>query len=230
MFIQSPLMSLIVLVVGPIAVLGIAGLVRRVRGVARQQFTSQSNLIAAMQETAHGIRIVKAFNLEEPMRQRMAQSIDEVRSRADRIVRIGARSSPLMEVIGGFAIAMIVLWAGYQVIYNDVQPGALMSFIAAMALAYEPAKRLARMQLEIEAGLVGVRLMYELLDTPPSIAPNPNGPALTVTKGTVTFDKVDFSYEPTRAALPWLRPHRAGREHDGARRPVRARARAPSFR
>ena len=194
MFVQSPLMSLIVLVIGPIAVIGIARLVKRVRGVARQQFTSLSLVIADMQETALGIRIIKAFNLEETMRKRMAASIDEVRQRADKIVRITARSSPLMEVLGGFAIAMVVLWAGYQTIYHDVKPGALMSFIAAIALAYEPAKRLARMQVQLEAGLVGVRLMYELLDEKPALSSNPDGPPFERVDGTVVFDRIDFAY------------------------------------
>ena len=136
------------------------------------------------------------------MRKRMAASIDDVRARADKIVQIGARTSPLMEVLGGFAIAMIVLWAGYQTIYYDVKPGALMSFIAAIALAYEPAKRLARMQITLEAGLVGVRLMYELLDTPPTIETNARtAPALTVSKGEVVFDRVDFAYRRRRSHL-----------------------------
>jgi ATP-binding cassette subfamily B protein len=194
MVLQSPLMSLVVLVVGPIAGYSINRLVRRVRGVARQQFTSQSMVISDMQETAQGIRVVKAFNLEPAMRSRMAASIDDLRLRADKIVRIMARSSPQMEVLGGLAIAVIVLWAGYQTIYQGVQPGALMSFIAAIALAYEPAKRLARTQIGLEAGLVGVRLMYELLDTRPSMSLNDDGPNLTVTRGEVAFAKVDFAY------------------------------------
>ncbi len=194
MFIQSPLMSTIILVVGPITIFGINKLIRRVRRVALAQFTSLSQVVSDIQETVNGMRIVKAFNLEGVMRKRMATSIDDVRARADKIVQIGARASPLMEVLGGFAIAMVVLWAGYQTIYAGVKPGALMSFIAAIALAYEPAKRLARMQINLEAGLVGVRLMYELLDTPITIERNEDGPALKVGKGDVVFDHVDFSY------------------------------------
>jgi subfamily B ATP-binding cassette protein MsbA len=194
MFVQSPLMSLIILVVGPISIFGVNKLIKRVRGVARAQFFSLTHVVSDMQETATGIRIVKAFNLEGVMRKRMAVSIDEVRARSDKIVQIGARTSPLMEVLGGFAIAMIVLWAGYQAIYFGVKPGALMSFIAAIALAYEPAKRLARMQINLETGLVGVRLMYELLDTPASIVTNETAPELRIGKGEVAFDRVDFSY------------------------------------
>ncbi len=197
MFVQSPVMSMIILVVGPISIFAINKLIKRVRGVARAQFWSLTRIVSDMQETATGVRIVKAFNLEGTMRKRMAASIADVQARADKIVQISARTSPLMEVMGGFAIAMIVLWAGYQTIYFGVQPGALMSFIAAIALAYEPAKRLARMQISLEAGLVGVRLMYELLDTPPSIDIKQDGPELTVSKGEVVFDKVDFSYNAT---------------------------------
>jgi ATP-binding cassette subfamily B protein len=202
MVLQSPLMSLIVLVVGPIAIYGVNRLVKRVRGVARSQFTSQTMVISDMQDTAQGIRVVKAFNLEGAMRTRMGASIEDLRDRADKIVRITARSSPQMEVLGGLAIAIIVLWAGYQTIYGGVQPGALMSFIAAIALAYEPAKRLARTQIGLEAGLVGVRLMYELLDTPPSMSDNPDGPKLKVGAGEVTFTNVDFAY---RAEAPVFR-------------------------
>ena len=194
MVIQSPLMSLIVLVVGPVSIYGISRLVKRIRNVARKQIASQTMVISDMQDTAQGIRVLKAFNLESAMRQRMGASIEDLQQRADKIVKITARSSPQMEVLSGLAIAVIVLWAGYQTIYAGVQPGALMSFIAAIALAYEPAKRLARTQIELEAGLVGVRMMYELLDTPPSMTANPDGPALKVGAGEVKFTSVDFAY------------------------------------
>jgi ATP-binding cassette subfamily B protein len=194
MFVQSPLMSLIILVIVPATFLGIGRLVRRVRAASQQQYASLGDVISDMQETAHGIRIVKAFNLESSMGRRMAASIDTVRKRADKIVRITARSNPLMEVIGGFAIAVIIFYAGYQTIYLGIQPGALMSFIAAIGLAYEPAKRLATMQVQIESGLVGVRLMYDLLDTKPTLDTNENGPALVATAGEVKFDAVDFAY------------------------------------
>ena len=200
MFIQSPLMSLIVLVIGPIAIMSTTKLVRRVRKIARARFTSLSMVISDMQQTAHGIRIIKAFNLEPAIRKRMAASIDLVRQHADKIVRIRARTNPLMEVLAGFAIGAVVLWSGYQAIYFDARPGALLSFLAAVALAYDPAKRLANMQIPLEAGLVGVRLMYELLDTKPTMAVNADGPDLAVSSGDIAFDKVSFSY-PNSAPL-----------------------------
>ncbi len=201
MVIQRPTMSLIILVVGPIAVLGIAGLVRRVRGVARAQFSSLSMVVSDMQEAVRGIRVIKAFNMEGLMRERMEGSIDDLRARSDKIVRIGARSSPLMETLGGVAIAAIIFVAGYQAIYFEVQPGAMLSFIAAMAFAYDPAKRLARMQINLEVSLVGVRMMYELLDQKPSIETSDDAPDLELTDGTVVFDQVDFAYPGNQPLL-----------------------------
>ncbi len=194
---QNPLLSLVVIVLGPIAVIGIAHLVRRVRGVALAQFNSFARLTSDMQETARGIRVIKAFNMEPTMRQRMADAIEDVRLRSDKIVHIGARASPLMEILGAVSLTVVTFIAGYQVIYMDVDPGALISFVAAVGLAYEPAKRLARVQIELEAGLVGVRLMYELLDVEPTIEVPEQPQPLRLADGTVRFDKVDFAYDAT---------------------------------
>ncbi|MEX0853158.1 MAG: ABC transporter ATP-binding protein [Bauldia sp.] len=194
MIVQSPLMSLIILVIGPITISGIVALVKRARIVARAQFASLSAVISGMQQTAHGIRVIKAFNMEAAIRERMAASIDQVRLRSDKIVRLRARSSPLMEVFGGLAIGGVVLFAGYQTIYLDMQPGAFLSFLAAMALAFEPARRLGYMQIPLEAGLVGVRLMFELLDTKPTMELNADGPDLSVSSGEIVFEHIHFGY------------------------------------
>jgi ATP-binding cassette subfamily B protein len=218
MVVQSPLMSLIVLVVGPIAGVGIARLVRRVRGVARQQFTSLSLVIADMQETAFGIRIVKAFNLEGIMRKRMAASVDEVRQRADKIVRITARSSPLMEVLGGFAIAMVVLWAGYETIYNDVKPGALMSFIAAIA-GETPCPHADPARGGPRRGPPDVRIARREADD----RPEPGCPALRAHRRHGHLRSHRFCLPRPGTALPRPRFHREGRHDHRPCRPVRLR-------
>ncbi len=195
MIVQSPAMSLVALVIGPIAIIGVAGLVKRIRGLARAEFRSMAAVISSMQETAQGIRIVKALNLEPTMRGRMGNAIEGVRQRANKMAEIQARTSPIMETLGGMAIAGVMFWAGYATIFLDQKPGAFMSFITAILLAYEPAKRLARMHVEIEANLIGVRMMYELLDTKPSMDLNPGGPKLDVSSGEVRFENVDFAYK-----------------------------------
>jgi subfamily B ATP-binding cassette protein MsbA len=202
MIIQSPLITAVILVFGPIAMFGTTRLVRRVRTVSRREFHSLGQAVAAMQESVIGIRLIKAFNLEPIMRKRMSVAIDAVRGRANRIARLSARSGPLMETIAGVAIAAIILVGGYSIIYLGEEPGSFMSVIAALLLAYDPARRLASTRVKVEAHIVGIRLMYELLDTPPTLDPKSNAPDLTVSKGEIVFENVEFAY---RADTPVLR-------------------------
>ncbi len=123
MFIQAPVMSLIVLVVGPITITTIGRLARRVRSVARDQFTSLGMVVSETQQTAKAVRIVKAFNMERAIQGRMDAAIDLMRKRSDKIVSIRARSSPLMEATAGLAFAVVILWAGYRAINYGEPPG-----------------------------------------------------------------------------------------------------------
>lgn len=201
MVIKNPILSVIVLVIGPIALIGVSGLVKRIRKVARAEFGGMAQIIASMQETAAGVRIIKAFNLESAMRTRMQTSVEDVRQRRDKIAVIRARTSPLMETLGGFAVAGVILWAGYSTIYAGQKPGSFMSFITAILLAYEPAKRLANTRVGLERNVVGVRFVYEILDTPVTMDSNLDGPDLKVSAGGIRFEKVRFGYRRNKPVL-----------------------------
>jgi ATP-binding cassette subfamily B protein len=178
MIIQNPAMSLITLVAGPIGIYGVRRLLHLARQIAKKQLATQSAVVSHTLETVQAIPIVKAFNLEVTMRSRMAKAIDAARMRNNRIANIQARTGPLMEMLGGLAIAGVVLWAGLSAIYLHQPPGAFVSFIAAILLATQPAKRLANTRVHIESALVGVAQMYEILDIYPSMDANRAGPDL----------------------------------------------------
>ena len=163
---QDPTMSLFGLVVVPPAFLVLRKLVRRVRGIARTQFTGGTRIIETMQEALQGMRMVKAFSLEDEMRRRLAVSVEDVERDSNKIARVGARASPLMETLGGLAIALATIYGGYRVIETGATPGQFVSFLAAFLLAYEPAKRLARLNIDLNNNLVGVRVLYEVIDSP----------------------------------------------------------------
>jgi len=147
-----------------------------------------------MQETLQGIRIVKAFTLEDIMRERFDRNVATVEHEANKMARVANRASPLMETLGGCAIAIAVTYGGYRVIETGATPGQFFSFIAAFLLAYEPAKRLARLNIELNSALVGVRILFELLDSPPSEAPDRDKPSLNVKNARLAFDDVHFAY------------------------------------
>jgi ATP-binding cassette subfamily B protein len=194
MVIQQPWLSLISAVVGPAAIFGVRRLSKQVRKIMEQEMASLGGIIQNVQETATGIKVVKAFGLEAFMGARMDQYVGEVEARSNAIAKLEAASSPIMETLSGFAIAAVVALSGVWVLEKGNTPGELMSFITALLLAYEPAKRLARVRINLESGLVGVRLMYELADHPVDLTEHPDAKDLVPGRGEIRFHDVDFGY------------------------------------
>ena len=195
MVVQDPLMSFFSFVVAPPAFLVLRKLIRRVYKIARTQFDGGTRIIETLQETLQGIRIVKAFTLEDAMRERFDRNVAAVEHEANKMARVSARSSPLMETLGGCAIAIAITYGGYRVIETGATPGQFFSFITAFLLAYEPAKRLARLNIELNSGLVGMRILFEVIDSPPSEPVDDDmAPPLKVTTARLELDDVHFGY------------------------------------
>ncbi len=196
MVVKDPLMSLVTFVIAPAIILLMLKLVRRAHTVIFKKYTSGVATLETLQEAVQGIRIVKAFTLEDTMRARVQHSISEVQAAANKMARVAHRSSPIMEVLAGIAIALAVLYGGYRVIGTGAKPGSFVSFMAAFLLAYEPAKRLARLNIELSQALLGVRLYYELVDSPASEPSENLKPPLVLSTARIEFRDVHFAYRP----------------------------------
>jgi ATP-binding cassette, subfamily B, bacterial MsbA len=201
MVIQDPWMSISGLVVAPPALFFIRKLVRRIKHLAHDQFTGTTDILETMQESLQGIRTVKAFTLEETMQARIDKSIAAVEANANKMSRVQSRSSPLMETLGGFAVAGALMYGGYRVIATGAAPGQFFSFLTAFLLAYEPAKRLARLNIELNSYLVGARKLLEIVDSPATEPDDADKPALTLTKAQVEFRDVTFAYRSNETVL-----------------------------
>src|SRR5436309_495163 len=112
------------------------------------------------------------------------------------MARLAYRSGPLMEALGGFAIAGALVYGGFRVIETGATPGQFSSFLAAFMLAYEPAKRLARFNLDLNSGLVGVRILFDVVDHPPTEPAEDGKPPLKLARARVEFANVQFAYRP----------------------------------
>ncbi len=201
MVFQDPWMSLFGLIVAPPAMLVIRKLVKRIKHLAHDQFTGTTDIMETMQELLQGIRTVKAFTLEDAMQARIDASIGEVERNSNKMARVQSRSSPLMETLGGFAIAGALMYGGYRVIATGAAPGQFFSFLTAFLLAYEPAKRLARLNIELNSYLVGARKLLEIVDSPASEPDDSDKPALQLTEARVELRDVTFSYREGEPVL-----------------------------
>ena len=202
MLTTDPYMALLGFGVAPPAMIVLRKLVKRIKGLAHNQFAGTADILETMQESLQGIRTVKAFTLEAAMRERIDASITEVERNADKMARVSNRSTPLMETLGGFAIAGGLMYGGYRVVAMGASPGQFFSFLTAFLLAYEPAKRLARLNIELNSNLVGARKLLEIVDSPSTEPADDDKPALKLTDASVEFRDVTFAY---RANEPVLR-------------------------
>jgi ATP-binding cassette, subfamily B, bacterial MsbA len=201
MAVQDPVMMVFGMVTMPPAVYVVRILSRRTRQNIARQFTGTGELMKTLQETVQGVRIVKSYNLEDAMRGRMNRTVTDVERVMNKIASLKARSSPLMETLGGFAIAGFVIYAGHGVLAAGQMPGEFFSVVTALLLAYEPAKRLARLHIDLSASLTQARYMFDLLDSMPVEQDDAAKVALTVSSGKIEFRDVAFRYRPTEPVL-----------------------------
>ncbi len=194
MVVQDPLLSLAVFITAPPLLYALRYISKRLRAATKEAIHVNTHVVGAMQETIQGIAIVKAFTMEGELERKVNKLIGTAESRANRIARLSERTAPLTESFAGFAVASVLAYAAYRSIYNNVPPGAFFSFVTALLLAYDPARRLARLQVQMERAAVNARMLYELLDMQPHQRDLPDAKALVVTEARIEFRDVTFAY------------------------------------
>jgi ATP-binding cassette subfamily B protein len=115
-----------------------------------------------------------------------------------------AVSSPISDAVAGIAIGAVIFYGSWRVTIAGADPGSFFSFVAALLLAYEPGKKLARLHLDIQHGLTGARMIYEVLDRPAVEVARPDLPKIDVRAGRIVFEKVRFGYRPNEYVLDGL--------------------------
>jgi len=195
MVVQDPFISSIVLLALPVAAVLIAGLGGKIGKVTKKHVTIGVSIADQMRQIVQGFRVVKAFGIEDRLGDRLKGVIAEQNVNADRAAVLMARTQPIVETLAGIAVALVILYGGWRVISHGATPGAFFSFITALLLAYDPARRLASARLQIAQGMVGLRLFYEIIDEPvaPRAAPAADA-AATPLAGEIAFENVFFAY------------------------------------
>lgn len=199
MFIQDFYLSLIVLLVGPPAAIAVGWLTKRVKEIAYRTLTATVRITNGVKEVFLGARIVKAFKLEGFMYGKMSDLVHDVRRLSDESIKYQTATVPMMDILGGLAVGSVIAYAGWQVSTGSQDLGTIVSFIAALLMAYEPARRLARFQLQLNTHMVGVEVMYAFLDSPAGSPPNQGAAPLEPGPRAIALKDVEFAYGETPA-------------------------------
>jgi len=201
MIVLDPFLTLIALVGGPIAAIALRKMVVRIKKAMHGELHSMTGIVQGARELSQGAYVVKSFQLEPALRSKMFAAIEAVERLATKMLRIQASVNPLMESLGGIAVAAVIFYAGWRNLYHGESPGQFFAFITALLMCADPGRRLSKVQLQLATAAVGVRMMYELLDAPAKEEEPAGKPDLIVGAGNIRFENVTFSYAPDKPAL-----------------------------
>ncbi len=194
-------LALIAIFVFPTAVYPIVRIGQRMRKVSDNTQVQMGELTTLLDETFRGARHVRAYGMEHYEINRAKKLIDVIFKLVQKAARIRSATHPIMESLGGIAVAVIIFYGGSQVIQGTTTPGTFASFISALLLAYPAMKNLANMNANLQEGLAAAQRIFLLIDSDPSIQNSSDASTMDSVKGNVTFTNVNFSYEPKRLAL-----------------------------
>ncbi|CFW99109.1 Lipid A export ATP-binding/permease protein MsbA [Candidatus Filomicrobium marinum] len=195
MFYLDWLMSLFVLGVYPIAALPIAIISERLRKVAKRTQSQLGDLTSLLSEKLSGSRLIKTFRLENYASEKVHSSFEEVFKLRMKALRNRARLDPMLEALGGLAVAGVIAFAYWRISSGISTVGDFMGFITALLMAAQPIRSLGNLSGKIQEGLAGAESLYGLLEEKPKIIDLPDAATLKVTGGNIRFDNVAFAYD-----------------------------------
>jgi len=194
MFVQDPLLAFIAFFVFPVAILPIVKIGRRMRKVTNTYQQEMGVFTTLLEQTFQGIRVVKAYGMEDYERGRVNGLVDNLCKNFVKSARTRALNSPVMETLGGVAATTIIIYGGYRVMDGAMDAGGFFSFLMALLLAYEPMKRLANLNTTVQEGLSGAERTFATLDQARTLVEKPGATDLDVARGEIKFENVRFSY------------------------------------
>ncbi|WP_051432256.1 ABC transporter ATP-binding protein [Rhodovibrio salinarum] len=197
MFYEDWLLATIAFIAFPTAVLPIASVGKKMRKVSGRTQENLGDLTTTLDEAFQGMRSVKAYGMEQRETERAEASIGRVFKLMLKAARTQNILTPVMEVLGGLAIVAVLIYGGNQVISGEKQAGAFFAFITALLLAYEPLKRLAKLNNQLQRGLAAAQRVFALIDREPQLQNKPGARPLKLTAGEVALDDVSFRYDDT---------------------------------
>ncbi|MEL6374295.1 MAG: ABC transporter ATP-binding protein [Pseudomonadota bacterium] len=203
-------MTLVVLCIYPIAAWPINVVGQQLRKVTTRTQEERANLTAALAETLAGARLIKTFGLERFSRDRLNGGFERVYDLQMKGVFHRARLDPILEALGGAAIAAVIAFAFWRISQGTKTVGDFMGFTSALLMAAQPVRGLGRLNARINEGLAALERVYALLDEKPKIASKPGAPALHITSARVGFEDVTFAYGEHAPAVRGLTLEAAG--------------------
>ncbi len=196
----DPLLSLIVLGIYPLAAIPVVLLGNQLRKVAFKTQGELREMTSLLAEKLGGARLIKAFRLESYATDKLNGSFEEIFRLRMKAVRTRARLDPMLEALGGVAVAGVIGFAFMRISSGGATVGDFMGFVTALLMAAQSIRALGSLSGKVQEGLAAAKSVYAILDEAPAIKEKPGAASLSVGRGRIVFERVSFSYDGDEAS------------------------------
>ncbi len=194
MFYQNWKLSIVAIIMIPLASTAARALGKRIGKVTTQQMNEAGALNTYLIEIFKNHRLTKIFQKEEYEKDRANKFINKLKEISKKIAEVFVRASPIMEFLTGIMIACLILISAKLIANDELEISNFFSFLAAMMLAYQPVRSLATLNIAIQQGLSGAKRVIPVIDEIPEVKEKENALDLKVNNGKIDFSNVQFSY------------------------------------
>jgi len=201
MFYQNWKLSLIAIIMIPLASIAARTLGKRIGKVTNQQMNKAGILSTYLFEVFKNHQLTKIFQKEDYEIERADNFLESMKETQKKFQTIFVRSSPIMEFLTGIMIACLIFVAAILVSQNELEVSSFFSFLAAMMLAYQPVRSLATLNITIQQGLAGAKRVLPIIDNEPEIKNSEDADSLEYRNGEIIFENVSFNYNNNEQVL-----------------------------
>ncbi|MDB9792354.1 ABC transporter transmembrane domain-containing protein [Candidatus Pelagibacter sp.] len=194
MFYQNWKLSLVAIIMIPVASFAAKTLGKRIGKVTTQQMKFAGILNSYLMEILKNHKLAKIFQRENYEQERANKLIENVKETSRKISVVFVRPSPIMEVLTGIMIAFLIYFSAILIEKNELEVSNFFSFLAAMMLAYQPVRSLATLNIAIQQGLAGAKSVLPVIDNIPEVQDKKDSKELILNKGEIDFEKINFKY------------------------------------
>ena len=204
MFYMDWVLSLVVAVMYPLAAIPIQRLGKRIRRASGGMQEQIGETAALLHQSFAQARTVRAYRLEAAETARAGQAFQDMYRALMRMTRNRSRLDPLLEVLGGTAVALVIGFAGWRAALGDGGIGNFAGFVSALLLAAQPLRALGSLNAALQEGLAGLARVFAIVDERPDISDRPGAIRLPAGPGHVRFEGVGYAYPDGRIGLHGL--------------------------
>ena len=204
MFYQDWQLSMVAITMIPFAAYASKRIGRKMQKAASENLDAFGNFTKFLSEILKGTSVIQIYQREKEELKKFSEIINLRLKKEKKVEQTRHRAGPIMETINAFAIALVILFAGYRSIHGAMEIGQFISFLTALMMAYQPIKALAGINLSIQEGLTAAKRIYKIIDQSNEIVHDNNLPKLNVSEGKIEFEEINFSYPDGTEALKKL--------------------------